>query len=214
MEWSAGVQFPVLLCNHVHTGTGNYSVVHSLIHSSMVLQPFVGPWPLLHFRNLFYTDGRTRWTSDQPIARPRPAHRATPTQNKRRQTSMRWVGFETTIPAFELAKTVHAFDRAATVIGLLSGYQGLYPQCGKWQEWKGDYSDLYRNSRGTEALPPPPPISHCCVLSSPTLGTTWRKLCFHFFFHLIFRRMAWHNQYFDQFLLHLLYIVFRNVQSF
>jgi hypothetical protein len=28
------------------------------------------------------------------------------------------VGFETTIPAFERAKTVHALDRAATVIGL------------------------------------------------------------------------------------------------
>jgi hypothetical protein len=27
------------------------------------------------------------------------------------------VGFEPTIPAFEQAKTVHAFDRAATVIG-------------------------------------------------------------------------------------------------
>jgi hypothetical protein len=27
------------------------------------------------------------------------------------------VGFEPTIPEFELAKTVHAFDRAATVIG-------------------------------------------------------------------------------------------------
>jgi hypothetical protein len=27
------------------------------------------------------------------------------------------VGFEPMIPVFELAKTVHAFDRAATVIG-------------------------------------------------------------------------------------------------
>jgi hypothetical protein len=30
---------------------------------------------------------------------------------------MPYVGFETTIPAFERAKTVHALDRAATVIG-------------------------------------------------------------------------------------------------
>jgi hypothetical protein len=29
---------------------------------------------------------------------------------------MPWVGFEPTIPAFELAKTVHASDRAAAVI--------------------------------------------------------------------------------------------------
>jgi hypothetical protein len=32
------------------------------------------------------------------------------------------VGFETTIPAFEWAKTVHALDRAATVIGIKQTY--------------------------------------------------------------------------------------------
>jgi hypothetical protein len=32
------------------------------------------------------------------------------------------VGFEPTIPAFERAKTVHALDRATTVIGLPSVY--------------------------------------------------------------------------------------------
>jgi hypothetical protein len=50
------------------------------IHSSMALQPFVRPWPLLQFRNLFYTVGRTPWTSDQPVARPLPTHRRTQTQ--------------------------------------------------------------------------------------------------------------------------------------
>jgi hypothetical protein len=30
----------------------------------LFLQPFVGPWPLLQFRNHFYTDGRAPWTSD------------------------------------------------------------------------------------------------------------------------------------------------------
>jgi hypothetical protein len=30
---------------------------------------------------------------------------------------MPWVGFEQTIPALERAKTVHALDRAVTVIG-------------------------------------------------------------------------------------------------
>jgi hypothetical protein len=39
----------------------------SFIHSSMALQPFVGPWPLLHFH-------RTPWTCDQPVARPLPTH--------------------------------------------------------------------------------------------------------------------------------------------
>jgi hypothetical protein len=77
-------------------------------HPSMALQPFVGPWPLLQFRNLFYTDGRTPWTSNQPVARPLPTHRTTQTQNKRThtQTSMPRVGFEPTIPASERAKTV------------------------------------------------------------------------------------------------------------
>jgi hypothetical protein len=55
----------------------------SFIHSSMALQPFVGPWPLLQFQNLFYTDSRTPWTSDQPVARPLPKHRATEIQDKR-----------------------------------------------------------------------------------------------------------------------------------
>jgi hypothetical protein len=41
----------------------------------------------------------------------------THTQNKRRQISMPRVGFEPMIPAFEQVKTVHALDRAATVIG-------------------------------------------------------------------------------------------------
>jgi hypothetical protein len=35
------------------------------------------------------------------------------------QTSMLWMGFEHTIPVFEWAKTVHALDHAATVIGSL-----------------------------------------------------------------------------------------------
>jgi hypothetical protein len=56
---------------------------------------------------------------DQPISRPIPVHRAALTQNKRTQTLMPRVGFESTTPVFERAKTVHALDRAATVIGSL-----------------------------------------------------------------------------------------------
>jgi hypothetical protein len=85
----------------------------------MALQPFVGPWPLLQFRNNFYTDGRAPWTSDQPVARPLPKHRTTQTKNKRTQTSTPRVGFEPTIPVFQRAKIVHALDRVATVIGNL-----------------------------------------------------------------------------------------------
>jgi hypothetical protein len=72
----------------------------------------------LQFLNLYsYTDDRTPWTSDQPVARPLPRQRTTQTQNKRTQTSMPWVGIESTIPVFERAKAVHALDRAETVIG-------------------------------------------------------------------------------------------------
>jgi hypothetical protein len=68
------------------------SFIHSSNRSSTALQPFVGTWPLLQFRNLFYTDGRTPWTSDQPVARPLPTHRKTPTRNKRthRHPCLEW----------------------------------------------------------------------------------------------------------------------------
>jgi hypothetical protein len=51
------------------------------------------------------------------VARPLPAHWKAQTQNKRKQTSMSLVGFEPTIPFFELAKTVNALNRAETVNG-------------------------------------------------------------------------------------------------
>jgi hypothetical protein len=70
----------------------NAANVVPFIHSSMALQLFVGPGPLLQFRNLFYTDGRTPWTSDQSVARPLPTHRTTQTENKRthRHPSFEW----------------------------------------------------------------------------------------------------------------------------
>jgi hypothetical protein len=78
-------------------------------------------WVLAAFSVTFiiYTVGRTPWKGDQPVARPLPAHRTAQTQNKRTQTSIPQVGFEPTIPMFERAKTVHALDRATTVIGSL-----------------------------------------------------------------------------------------------
>jgi hypothetical protein len=66
---------------------------------------------------IFYTGGRTPWTGDQPVARPLPAHRTAQTQNKRTKTSMFQVGFEPTTPVFQRAETVHALDRAVTVMG-------------------------------------------------------------------------------------------------
>jgi hypothetical protein len=77
---------------------------------------FFGSWPLFSFL-ILYTVCRTPWAEDQPIARSLPTHRTTHTQNERTQISMCRVGFESTIPVFERAKTVPALDRAATVIG-------------------------------------------------------------------------------------------------
>jgi hypothetical protein len=64
------------------------------------------------------TVGRTPWTGDQAVARPL----LTQTQNERRHTSMPWMGYEPTIPVFERAKSVHALNRAATVIDLCNVY--------------------------------------------------------------------------------------------
>jgi hypothetical protein len=60
--------------------------------SSMAVLPFIGPWPLPQFRNLFYTDDRAPWTSDQPVANPLPKHRTAQTQNKRthRHLCLEW----------------------------------------------------------------------------------------------------------------------------
>jgi hypothetical protein len=49
---------------------------------SMTLPAHSGPRPLIQFRNNFFTDGRTLWTSDQPVTRPVPKQRMTQTQNK------------------------------------------------------------------------------------------------------------------------------------
>jgi hypothetical protein len=83
----------------------------------MALQLFVSPWPLLQFHNLFFTDGMTPRTNDQPVARPLPTQDNTNIEYTHTQTSMPSVGFEPTIAAFDRAKTVQALDRAATVIG-------------------------------------------------------------------------------------------------
>jgi hypothetical protein len=66
----------------------------------MALRPFVGTWPLLQFRNLYYTDGRTPWTSYQPVARQLPTHKTTQTQTKRRHRHpcFHWGGTNLPLP--------------------------------------------------------------------------------------------------------------------
>jgi hypothetical protein len=102
--------------------TGFYLSIYLSVCLSVYVSVFIysprGPWPLFQFLNL-YTIGMIPRTWDMPVARPLPPHRTTQTQNKHThtQTSMPWVGFEPTIPVFERAKTVHASECAATVIG-------------------------------------------------------------------------------------------------
>jgi hypothetical protein len=64
--WSVPCVFSSLLYR-LNSLASASSFIHSFIHSTLVLQPFVGPWPLLHYRKLSYTDCRTPWTSDQPL---------------------------------------------------------------------------------------------------------------------------------------------------
>jgi hypothetical protein len=90
----------------------------------MALQPFVGSWPLFQFIDLFKQSVGLLGRGISP-SQGSYLHTGQHKQNKRTQTSMPQVGFEPMIPAFEQAKTVHALDRAATVIDSLC-YQ--YPQ--------------------------------------------------------------------------------------
>jgi hypothetical protein len=53
--------------------------IHSFIHTfysfihQWLYKPIVGPWLLLQFRNLFHTDCRTSWTSDEAVTTSLPA---------------------------------------------------------------------------------------------------------------------------------------------
>jgi hypothetical protein len=92
---------------------------HSFMHSFVKLWLYSTLLDLGRFFSflIFYRVGRTPWTGDQLVTRPLPAHRTAQTQNKRTHTSIPQEGFKPKIPVFKRAKTVHVFDRAATVIG-------------------------------------------------------------------------------------------------
>jgi hypothetical protein len=83
----------------------------------MALKTFVGPWPILQYRNLF-TEAVGLLGRAISQSHGRYLSKGQHKQNKRTQTSMSQVGFEPTIPAFELAKTVLALECVATVIDL------------------------------------------------------------------------------------------------
>jgi hypothetical protein len=84
----------------------------------MALQLLLGTGLFFSSVIIFYTGVRTSWTSDKPVARPLPTHRTTQTHNKRinKHPCLEWDS-KPTIPGFDRAKTVHALDSAATVIG-------------------------------------------------------------------------------------------------
>jgi hypothetical protein len=79
---------------------------HPSIHLSMVYSPFVGPWPLFQFLDPIQLVGFL-------------GRGISPSQGRYLHTE------QPTIPAFERAKTVHALDCVATVIGTITDYRKL-----------------------------------------------------------------------------------------
>jgi hypothetical protein len=78
-----------------------YQVILLLLLLLLLLWPWT--WPFFSFL-ILYTVGRTPWTGEQPVGGPVSIRRTTQTQNKSTQASMPRVGFEPTIPVFELAR--------------------------------------------------------------------------------------------------------------
>jgi hypothetical protein len=76
----------------------------------MFLQPL---WTLVTFQTLhLYRVGGSPWTGDQPVARHLPINRI----------KAHKMVFTPGIPVFKREKTVHAFERAANVIGITFFY--------------------------------------------------------------------------------------------
>jgi hypothetical protein len=86
-----------------------------LIHQ-WLYSPLLGPSRFSSF--VIYTQSVGLLEREIGPSQGRCLHAERYQQNKGTQTSMFRVGFETTIPVFERAKTVHALDRAATVIAI------------------------------------------------------------------------------------------------
>jgi hypothetical protein len=84
---------------------------HSFIHQ-WLYSPLLGTGLFFSFV-IFFTQTVGLFGRVISTLQGRYLHRTTQTQNKSTQRSMSWVGFESMIPAFERAKTVHAWDRAA-----------------------------------------------------------------------------------------------------
>jgi hypothetical protein len=94
--------------------------LHEILQSVVIFRQFnllQRPWPLLQFRNLFTQMVGLLRRGMSPSQGRYPHTGQHNTKYTHTHTSMPRVGFESTIPASERAKTVHASDRAATVTG-------------------------------------------------------------------------------------------------
>jgi hypothetical protein len=67
--------------------------INNPVHTSLALQPYVGPEVHFWFPDQFLAYGRTPWTSDRSVARPLSAQNNT-TYRDQRKTSMPSAGFE------------------------------------------------------------------------------------------------------------------------
>jgi hypothetical protein len=103
------------LCSYIKRQLIMLGVDYRCVSLSLWLYSPCGSWPLFSF--LIYTQSVGLLGRGISPSQGRYLHRTTQTQNKRTQTSMFRVWFEPTIPVLERAKTVHAVDCTATVIG-------------------------------------------------------------------------------------------------
>jgi hypothetical protein len=99
-----------------------YLSIYPSIHAS--IHPFIYLWlysPLLnlgpYFSFLIFLHCRQDSLGGDQPSQGRYLHTGQHKQNEGTQTSTPQMGFEPTIPVFERAKTIHAVDLAAVVIG-------------------------------------------------------------------------------------------------
>lgn len=89
--------------------------VRDFFRLSMALQPIVRPWSLFP---LSWSYIRSVRLLGRGISPTQSHYLHTGKQNKGKQTSLPWVGFDPTTSAFELENTVNALDRSVTAIGI------------------------------------------------------------------------------------------------
>jgi hypothetical protein len=110
-----------LSCQYVCT----YNVIYTSSQSDVLFQwliQLIQDPGLLFTSVIIFTDGRAPWMSDQLVARPRPKHRTTQTQNKHIHTPnihafCRIRTHDDSNPTSERAKALYPLTRSATETG-------------------------------------------------------------------------------------------------